>query len=813
MRLYDLIGDCMQYSPVSDTSMINVEASKYRGVCHELNNLQSNISNLISEEMFVTYLNDGTTGDEEIDRILADSLQSISSYGVDIISFAEKNKIPISDLVVATKANIARLITAVVIEKEDIAGCGNMQLKLKYAKLTEDYAKLRSLYIAYVNQEISNIIVSAINSDTELFPLLDRIRTSKIPLVDFFKNYGKALLKVCPIVITTPSAAVNYITDEMNTFDALLIDEASQVPIISVLPFLVGNRSLIAFGDDMQLDITSFFSKSDEAGYNDEGKFDIGLTDKSILHLVQGKGIPYARLEYHYRSKTSTLMTVSNSLCYGSALNVAPDVYNGVSNLPPYLGFELIKIDSKFDTDAAHASVIPKTDSNSKSVNRYIYNYKEEVKDKMVNAIVDKVISIINESPGKSIGIVTLNDNFLKKLDLAIDDKISSGSIVWDRDNDNDTIWLNSLENAQGKEADIIIIALNHADRTVNGKLKQDISGFFNRGEKNEQSGYNRLNVLFTRAREKNIIFIAFDYNEIRDTKGSLQRLYTYLEYAATGKMSYVPLTQPVADATNSVAAKVVSEALGGRKVGTKVGANLMQVDLAVMPADSDKRYEIGILMPSERISKNTLVTKINMLERGGWKLLPISATYLLKGVEQFRHQLPMMIAKDRPIGSNAQENFIVSAKPALPITLREIALRKIELEIKETNDDIKKLSVAELASIDLEKICRNACDTTIATASNEQINATFKINSQAFLVKLAQVVKKNAVAGDVDRIVAMKEKIERLYRNLGERRACYLLAQVIRCVDKMDDEATQSLVQNLLKEATNMKIITREEV
>ena len=816
MRLYDLIGDCIQYRKVDDTSMLNVEISKYRMVCRKLNELQSTIDTLISEETFQSYVESGTTGDEDMDYILNNNLSEIASCGVDIISFAVTNKISVKDIVVAAKANIARLISTEIIKQENIADCGNMQLRLKYTKLTEDYAKLRSLYVAYINQEISKLIVSAIKEDEILFPNLDRINTSRMTLTDFFKNYGKALVKVCPIVITTPSVAVNYITNDMNTFDALLIDEASQVPIISVLPFLIGNRSLVAFGDNMQLDITSFFLRDNETGYNDNGEFDIRLTDKSILHLVQGKGIPSARLEYHYRSKTSTLMTVSNLFCYNSALNVAPDVYNGISNLPSHLGFELIKVDIPFDAEEARASVTPKKDAKSKQRNSYIENYEKLVTEQMVTEIVQKVIAIKEDTPKKSIGIVTLNDDFQKKLDLEIDDSIMNGHITWDRDNDDETIWVRSLENAQGKEADIIIIAISHAKRTIGGILKKNISGFFNGGPKTEQSGYNRLNVLFTRAREKNIIFISFDYKEIRDTEGSLQRLYTYLEYADTGRMSCAPIVSPMEDATNAVAAKVVSEALNGRKVCTQVGSNLMQVDLAVMQADSDKRYDIGILMPYKKISNNTMVTKINMLERNGWKLLPISVTYLLKGVEQFKKQLPIMLEKNRALGSNLNENFIVNAKPVAPITLREISLRKNINEIDEIKENIgliNKLTIEEFASIDLEKICRKACDDNIANASDEKINSLYKTNHQAFLVKLAQNIHKYALLNDNAKLDVLKAKTDTLYRNLGERRACYLLAQLIRCVDDISDEATQSLVRSLLNEAIAMEIITNEEV
>ena len=170
------------------------------------------------------------------------------------------------------------------------------------------------------------------------------------------------------------------------------------------------------------------------------------------------------------------------------------------------------------------------------------------------------------------------------------------------------------MKNDEGKEDVVIILAIDHARRNVNGVLLKNISGYFHGGEKGEQSGNNRLNVLFTRAREKNIIYLSFDYNEIKDSDRSLKRLYTYLEYAATGNMSCIAEKPIVEDKTNNYAARVISVALNCCEVRSMVGANAMMVDLGVLHTPDADKFMICFLLPYHKITPTPPYTKIILL-------------------------------------------------------------------------------------------------------------------------------------------------------------------------------------------------------
>lgn len=817
MTLYELIGIAISKPPISDASGLRVEPNGFRMACRRLDDLQRDLCSTVTEEELSSYLNQGSTGDEELDEILSESIDALSAVGVNLIDFIGANEIPLKELAATAKATMARGLAERVMKGNNLGSVGNQVLRNKYIKLTANSAAMRSLYAGYLQQQLGKQIAEAVKADKELISLLERIKTSKMSVLDFFNRYGEAVLKLCPIIVTTPAAAVNYVTDKMNTFDAVLLDEASQVPIISVLPFLVGERQLIACGDQNQLDITGFFHTNRNDDYNEDGEYDISRRDKSILHLVQGKGIPSKRLLYHYRSKTQHLVTVSNTLCYNGMLNVVPDVYTGWDKLPPHLGFELCRVDVPFDPAEAEASAVKKRNgSKSSTDNPYLERRIQKVEDDMASAIAERVAKIRSETPEKTVGVITLNDAFHDKV-LDAMEHLGIDTFATVEGRGEEAVWCRSLENTQGEESDIAIIAIEHDRRNVKGVLTKNISGFFNGGEQTEQSGNNRLNVLFTRAREKNIIFIPFDYREIRESERSLKRLYTYLEYAATGNMTCVQEKINTVDALNEHAAGVVAEAIGGGEVRRKVGDGMMMVDIAAMKDASAPRFDAGFLFPDRRLSTNTLCTRINLLERAGWKVLPLSPVYLMEKPQVFRAQLPKLLANDTKLGCTENENFLVSAMPTVPVSLEEITERgKFTQnmgaeEAVPAEPEIGRLTVADLSALDLEGICRRACTEPVRSGDQAFIDAKYKRNKQALLVKLAQKVHTIANDGDMARLESFCHKTYQLYSVHGEARACYLLAQILRTLPDKNGEGDRKLIRDLLDQAMEMKII--EEV
>ena len=99
-------------------------------------------------------------------------------------------------------------------------------------------------------------------------------------------------------------------------------------------------------------------------------------------------------------------------------------------------------------------------------------------------------------------------------------------------------------------------------------------------------------------------------------------------------------------------------------------------------------------------------------------------------------------------------------------------------------------------------------CDDEVRSATQSFIDATYRTNYQSFLIKLAQNVQKYAELNDIARLNTLSSKVFYLYKNLGEKRACYLLAELLRLSPPCEKEENQAILRELLDEAVKLKII-----
>ena len=806
---YNLVGAALDRDAVADLSSINVTPRNYRAAVRALNALQETLNTTLSEDEFSCFLTLGTTQDEDADALIAEDIEILSDLGIDIIAFIRGNEIAPQDVSMVAKANLARIIALDIIRDKEILGQSrNVFIQKKFAGIAARYTKLQSLHAAFLRQQLSARVTATAEEESGFVQQLSRLKTSRIKVRDLFRKYGDSIARLCPIIVTTPSAAINFITGDMNeSFDALLIDEASQVPIINVLPFIAGKNQLIVFGDNMQLEITKTFDTTDITEiYAEDGTYDLSATDESILHMVQGK-LPDARLGYHYRSKTQHLIAVSNEKCYSGLLNVTPDVYTGWDNLPTDLGFEIREVTTPFD----------KSKANAPDGDEYIKRYACDAQSNLFEGVAHYVVDLLDSIPeNKTIGVVTLS---LAARHKVVDMLEYHCLVVWKLEIEN-KLWVRSLENAQGKEADIIVIVIDHAERRKDGVIKQTIAGSINTGTVNEQAANNRLNVLFSRAREKNAIFMTFNYNEIKGRTGSLGRLYTYLHYAATGDMPRSERQSAAMDKTNECAARLIEKVFdGSREVYRKVGNSALTVELALKDIANPERFEAGFLLSDIPLSPNALYTKINLLERSGWKVHPLSLTSLIGNSQQFFKSLSSLM-KLPSLGNATKEDFLTDRVPDKPLTLRELATGRLSEEYENSEDDFVEaeivipgenslgLTMEEFVSLGVESICRKTCSRGIRTAPMETINMWFRQNTQALLVKLAHSAHRAAEKGNIETLIKVKQNTQKLYEVWQEKHACYLLAQLMRLLRSPETAAEDDVkIAMLLEEAKELKI------
>src|SRR5580692_10957522 len=94
-------------------------------------------------------------------------------------------------------------------------------------------------------------------------------------------------------------------------------------------------------------------------------------------------------------------------------------------------------------------------------------------------------------------------------------------------------VFVKNLENVQGDERDVIFISVGYGPRVAGARL--DSMAF---GPVSTDGGERRLNVLFTRARYRTVVFVSFapaDINLDRSRSVGARVLKQFLEYAESG--------------------------------------------------------------------------------------------------------------------------------------------------------------------------------------------------------------------------------------------------------------------------------------
>jgi very-short-patch-repair endonuclease len=140
--------------------------------------------------------------------------------------------------------------------------------------------------------------------------------------------------------------------------------------------------------------------------------------------------------------------------------------------------------------------------------------------------------------PDKSLGIVTLNqtqrDVLLEELERLVPRERPAQKYIERWEDTLEPFFVKNLENVQGDERDVIFISTAYGPDAVTGVVMNRF------GPINGKHGHRRLNVLFTRAKDRVEVFTSMRPSDIRTDEASqlgARTLKAYLEYAETGKL------------------------------------------------------------------------------------------------------------------------------------------------------------------------------------------------------------------------------------------------------------------------------------
>ncbi|MDR1110783.1 MAG: GreA/GreB family elongation factor [Deltaproteobacteria bacterium] len=364
----------------------------------------------------------------------------------------------------------------------------------------------------------------------------------------------------------SPTAVSQYLADPDVRFDLCILDEASQMPPENALPSLARCRQALIVGDSRQLPPTSFFQKNPSGQDDEDGGAE--TVEESILELAQRAFRSTRSLLWHYRSRHSALIGYCNRVMYGDRLTVYPSPAETRADM----GVGLVNVGGL---------------------------YRQSINPAEAQAMVKAALDSMIADPDRSLGLVTFNqkqrDVIIEQMDRAIEADPRAIAYVerWRLENDGlETFFVKNLENVQGDERDIILIGTVFGPETPGGPVAQRF------GPVSGEAGRRRLNVLFSRAKQKIVTFTSLAPSDITADREGLRgpsMLRGWLEYCAQGGQGAALSAQD--DGQGPSLEAFVQERIQGLdyQADRLVGTEGYKLDLAVKSPPCHLGYLMGL--------------------------------------------------------------------------------------------------------------------------------------------------------------------------------------------------------------------------
>ena len=439
---------------------------------------------------------------------------------------------------------------------------------------------------------------------SELALITQEIKKKKrhIPTRQLIRRASSALQGLKPCFMMGPLSVAQYLPPGKLMFDILIMDEASQLKPEDALGAVARGAQLVVVGDPKQLPPTSFFDRKFDGEEDEDADDTLSVEEhESILDVASTLYQPIRQLRWHYRSRHESLIAFSNREFYRDRLLVFPSPLQA----PPNLGVKFRHIGDGV----------------------YENRRNRPEAERVINAILNHV----RNRPNESLGVVALNGEQRDLLDEILNERIRNDDIAQQALDigaaRGEPFFIKNLENVQGDERDVIMLSVTYG-RDSRGNLFQRF------GPINASQGHRRLNVLFTRARSRVLVFSSMDPDELRTDSSSsygVRVLKSYLVYAKTGRMEGSRFTgmEPANDFEVAVAASLRER---GFQTVAQVGVAGFFIDVAARHPKREGAFVLGIECDgasyhSARSARDRDRLRQSILENLGWNIHRIWST------------------------------------------------------------------------------------------------------------------------------------------------------------------------------------------
>ncbi len=396
-------------------------------------------------------------------------------------------------------------------------------------------------------------------------------RMRHIPVRKLLAGIPKLLPRLKPCVLMSPLSVAQYLEASHETFDVVIFDEASQIPVWDAIGAIARGKQLIVVGDPKQLPPTNFFnsiSDDDEDDLTPESHKDL----ESVLDELMSHQVRHKRLQWHYRSRHEGLIAFSNRQYYENDLLTFPSPESGHGGVRFRHLPEARYDKGKSRTNPGEAAAL-------------------------VEELVKRLLA--NDGPGRSFGVVTFSQAQQQLVENLLDGERRKHPEIEIHFGDEppvegEPVFVKNLENVQGDERDIILFSICYGP-DESGKISMNF------GPLNRDGGERRLNVAITRAKHEVLVFsgLRADQIDLTHTRArGVRDLKHFLDYAERGpKALAAATTASAAVEADSEFERMVADRIrqAGYEVHHQVGCSGYRIDLAVVDPSAPGRYLLGI--------------------------------------------------------------------------------------------------------------------------------------------------------------------------------------------------------------------------
>lgn len=475
----------------------------------------------------------------------------------------------------------------------------------------EDYRKmddyLSELTVRYIRAKLCGLIprkndVSKRDGYGILKHELQKQRRHK-PLRQLAIEMGDALTRLAPCMLMSPLSIAQYLPADLNLFDLVIFDEASQIAPWDAIGSIARGKQVVIAGDPRQMPPTSFFNRA--ATVTDD---DVEEDMESILDECLGAGVPKHSLDWHYRSRHESLIAFSNHRYYESKLITFPAAVTRASAVT-WRRVDGVYAKGKGRTNQAEAKA-------------------------MVEETVKRLRDPQFIAAGLTLAIVTLNTEQQTLVENLLDQARQRYPEIepFFSEDIPEPVVVKNLETVQGDERDLIMLGIGYGP-TEQGANTMSMSF----GPLNREGGWRRLNVAITRARREMLVFTSFDPSMVdlnRTSARAVRDLKHFVEYAHRGPQALVEAVNGSVGGYESPFEEAVAQELLqlGWQVVSQIGVSRFRIDLGIVHPDYPGDYLVGVECDgasyhSAATARDRDKVRAAVLDGLGWRLVRVWST------------------------------------------------------------------------------------------------------------------------------------------------------------------------------------------